>query len=521
MANYDVVVLGGGHNGLIMTCYLAKAGLKVCLLEAYKKVGGGVMTEELGLKGFKHDPFSSHQPGMLANPMISRDELGLQSKYGLKYNIYSPGNAFIFPDDSVFIHYADMAKTCESIAQFSKKDADAFPKFMKWCGEMQVIFSEYLFNPPPPFGGMLSFLEASEQGQEYLKLLFSSALDAAGDWFESPQLTGAIIRSAGESLASPAQKGTGSYVFWFAGGSVAVFPEGGSGALTEKLSACAKDLGATIMVSSPVKSVKVQGGEAKGVILESGEEITASKAVISSLNVKQLFLKLMNEGDVPAEFQEKIRRIRRGKFVTTKQNFSLNEPLKWKLGGDLDRTACVRMMPLVDDMLRIFNELDRGFPQTRDVGVGTPTLLDPTRAPEGKHTAFIWMDEPSEPRDGGAARWNTLKNEVMDGGFETLKSHVTNLTDDNVLERFSMSPTELEEFNPTWLGGDANHIGLTVGEIFSNRPMPGWGQYKTPVKNLYMCGASTHPGPAVIGGARAAVPLIMEYLGIKFDKVIK
>lgn len=289
MAKHEIVVVGGGHNGLIMTCYLAKAGLDVCLVEMQKKCGGGVMTEEMGLKGFRHDPFSSQHGGMLANPMIKQDELGLQSKYGLKYISYSPGNAYVFPDDSALIHYEDIGKTCESISRFSRKDADTFPRFMEWCGEMQRIFADYMFGPPPNFGNMISFLEASEQGCEYLKLLFSSALDIAEDWFESPQLKSAIIRSAGESLAAPSQKGTGTYVFWFAGGGVATFPQGGSGALSEALTACAKDNGATIMVSSPVKSIKVKGGEAKGVVLETGEEITATKAVISTLNVKHLF----------------------------------------------------------------------------------------------------------------------------------------------------------------------------------------------------------------------------------------
>ena len=255
--------------------------------------------------------------------------------------------------------------------------------------------------------------------------------------------------------------------------------------------------------------------------METGEEIIATKAVISALNVKQLFLKLMKEEDLPAAgFQDKIRRIRQGRFVTVKQNFSTNELLKFRAGEDVSKSACVRIMPLGDDILKMFSELDRGIPQSHDLGFGTATLVDPTRAPEGKHCCYMWLDEPSKLKDGGLAGWDEIKDEIMDGAMATLGAHTTNFSADNLLERFSCSPLDLERHNPSWIGGDANHLGLTMAEMFSNRPMPGWGNYKTPVQNLYICGASTHPGPAVIGGARAAVPLIMQYLGLKFDKVL-
>jgi phytoene dehydrogenase-like protein len=247
LEKHDVVVIGGGHNGLIAAAYLAKAGLDVCVIEKQDTCGGGVITRELTLPGFKHDPFSADHGAIQPNPLIREDELGLISKYGLKYITYSPGNAFIFPDDSALILYQDIDKTCESISQFSQRDAEAYPRFLKACEEMNRILADFMFFPPPNFGNMISFLEASEEGREYLRLIFGSTLDVAEDWFESEQMKTALTRSVSEALVSPHQKGTGNFVFKFASSAHGtVIPEGGSGALVEALTACLKDYGGTI-----------------------------------------------------------------------------------------------------------------------------------------------------------------------------------------------------------------------------------------------------------------------------------
>jgi phytoene dehydrogenase-like protein len=504
-----------------MAAYLAKAGLDVCVVERLPKCGGGVLTEELTLPGFKHDPFSADHAAIQANPLIRYDELGLISKYGLKYITYSPGNAFIFPDDRALILYQDIDKTCESIRQFSERDAEAYPGFLKACEEMNRILGEYMFSPPPDFGNMISFLEASEQGREYLRLILGSALDVAEDWFESDQMKSVLTRSVSEALVPPQQKGTGNFVFKFAAlAHGACLPEGGSGALTDALVACVRDKGGTIRVSSPVKTVSIKGGEARGAILDTGEEIMATRATIASINVKQLFLQMLKPEEVPSGFQEKVRRIRQSTFITMKQDMALNEAPRYKAGGDVDKAVFIRILPSLEDMLRIFEEFTYGVPQTIDLGLGTLTLADPTRAPQGKHCLFIWQDEPYHLKDGGPSRWDDIKQEIVDGGLERLRRHTTNLGTENILGRFIRTPLDLERYNPSWIGGDANHMAVSLSQLFSNRPLAGWGHYRTPVKKLYMCGASTHPGPAVSGGSRAAVRVVMEDLGINFKKVI-
>jgi phytoene dehydrogenase-like protein len=328
---HDVVVVGGGHNGLIVAAYLAKAGLDVCVLEASDIVGGAAASRQLTLPGFIHDPGATVHMTMQANPMIHRDELGLRSKYGLKYIAPDPQLAIVFPDDSALVFYRDLDKTCESIAQFSRRDAEMYRKFVGGAGQLLKAGGVATFSPAAPFGRLISLMDQSDIGREYLRVILSSTTDLAKEWFESEQMRIALNRWASEVMFGPQELGTGYYMFGlphFHAWGIA-WPEGGSGALTEKLAACIKDNGGTVRVSSPVKAVKVVGDEVKGVLLENGEEIIAKKAVVSNVNVKQLFLNFMEATDLPEGFQDKVRRIRHSPFSAMNQSLALKEAPKF------------------------------------------------------------------------------------------------------------------------------------------------------------------------------------------------
>jgi phytoene dehydrogenase-like protein len=517
---HDIVVIGGGHNGLVVAAYLAKAGLDVAVVERLPHCGGGVRTEELTLPGFWHDAFSSDHALIQSNPLIARDELGLKAKYGLKYLTHSPGTAFVFPDDRALIMYDELEKTCESISQFSLRDAEVYPKFIETCREMEAILAHFMFSPPPALGTMLSFLEASERGRDYLRLILSSALEVAEDWFESEEVRAALVRSVSEVLIPPQQQGTGNFVFKFApaAGGV-VIPEGGSGALTEALTRYLKDAGVKVITGAPVKTIKLESGSARGVILESGDEIVAEKAVVASVHVRQLLLEMLPESAIPQSMRISLGRLRPSVFVTMKQDLALSEAPRYTAGSEVDRCLFVRLTHPLEQMLRMYDDFRHGVPQTGDLGIGTPTVADPSRAPAGKHVLFIWQHEPQTPVDGWVT-WDELKTEIADGALQTLRDHTENLGPDTILGRFVRTPLDLEQYNPTWAGGDGNHIGVSLSQLFSNRPLPGLGQYRTPVKGLYLAGASTHPGPGVSGGGRAAALRVMEDLGINVRKVL-
>jgi len=333
----------------------------------------------------------------------------------------------------------------------------------------------------------------------------------------------AITRFASEAWVAPLEKATGINTFGFApllhtwG---AAFPEGGSGVVTQALEAFIRDNGGTIRLLSTVKGIKIEDGGAKRVVLDTGEEITAKRAIVSNLNVQQLFLDLLKPGELPPGFVEKVRNIRHISFTALNQAVALNEAPKWKAGEVVDKTWFVEITPFMEGYLRTFDDYVYGIPNATMPLLACPTLADPTRAPEGKHTLYLYHYAPYNLKDGGPARWDEIKQEVADAVLETAREYTTNMSSENILGRWIASPLDLERTNPAWVAGDLVHVGVALSQYLSNRPMPGWGQYRTPIKNLYMCGASTHPGGSAAGGGRAAVQLIMEELGIDFKQVI-
>ncbi|MFC1965200.1 phytoene desaturase family protein [Chloroflexota bacterium] len=519
---HDVVVIGAGHNGLVVAAYLARAGLDVCVVERQDIVGGAVATREVTGPGFKQEIGAIMHIMIQTNPLIRNDELGLISKYGLKYIEHDPQLAVVYPDQRALIFYKDMDKTCESIAQFSKKDAEVYPKFCKEMSEIARVADVSRFSPPPPFGRLFSILDQSEEGQEYIRVMLSSCQDIAQEWFESEQMINAVTRFASEAQIGPGQKGTGVYALAtiLFHESPAGIPLGGSGQLSEALAACIRDDGGQIRLSSPVKAIKVEKGEAKRVVLENGEEIAAKKAIISNLNVKQLFLQMLEPEVLPPDFPQRVKRIAPSSFSTMLQAFALNEAPKFKAGGDVNKSVIVQTNPWMEDYLRSFEELTYGIPQVSMLWTGIATVADPSRAPEGKHTLYLSQYQPYNLKEGGAAAWDEIRQKVADDVLDEFRRFTTNMGPENILGRWIASPLDLERYNPALVEGDYHHIGAFPTQWLSNRPLAGWGNYRTPVEKLYMCGASTHPGGGVSGGGRAAVEVIMEDLGIDFDKVV-
>lgn len=517
-----MVIIGGGHNGLIVAAYLAKAGLGVCVVEMQDMVGGCVITREVTLPGFKHDIAGAIHMMIQANPLIHKDELGLKSKYGLRYVFPDPPCAIVFSDDAPLVIYRDIGQTYDSIRQFSVKDADAYLKFCEYSKQTLAPVGIGMFSTPPGFGAMMSFLDASEGGRQYMKVLLSSVQDIAEEWFESKQMRAAFGRWASEEMIGPREKGTGLYV-----GSWPLFhtwgfglPIGGSGALSEALAVCIRDNGGTIKLSSTVKRVKVEAGAATGVILDSGEEIKAKKAVVSNVNVKQLFLTMVEADELPPGFQSEVGQLKHSTFAPLVQAIALNEAPKFKAGGDVNKAGFVEISPYCPELLRIYDDYAYGVPNAGMPIMGMSTLYDPSRAPEGKHTLYLYHYEPYSLREGGAEAWDKMKQEIADEVLETARKHTTNLGESNILGRWIASPLDYERMNPALISGDIGHIGSFLTQSFGNRPLPGWGQYKTPVEHLYMSGVSTHPGVGINGGGRATARQIMEDLGIDFKKVM-
>jgi phytoene dehydrogenase-like protein len=522
MNKYDFVIIGAGHNGLIVACYLAKAGFNVCVVEGSDKIGGGVRTEELTVPGFKHD-WASMMHGIISyNPLIYNDELGLKSKYGLKYIYPEKVFASVFPDGSTLVIQKNLDKTCENIASFSQHDADAYRAFHKYVGEMLTLASMGMFAPPPKWGAMNALLDASPQGREYMRILLSSAQDVVEEWFETEQVRTTMSRFATEMMIGPEEKGTGSAMFFVASlhRSGYPLPQGGSGRLVEALAACLKDLGGTIRTSSRVTSIKVTGNEVKSIVLFSGEELEAEKGVISSAHPKDLFLSLLKPENVSPDIIQKVKRIKPGTFSAINQVFALKEAPQFKFGEKAADAFFLEINPIEQEYLTIFDGFKRGKYSIKIPLMLTPSLFDPSRAPAGSHVFGIYHYEPYH-LEGGAARWDEIKQTVADEILDYASTFYTNLNNSNILGRWIATPLDIERINPSMKDGDIGHIGQFMTQMYSNRPITGYGQYKTPIQKLYLCGAGTHPGTGVSGGGRATAQVVLEDYGINLKKLVK
>jgi phytoene dehydrogenase-like protein len=521
---YDFVIAGSGHNALILGCYLSKAGQKVCIVEKNGKAGGSVATEELAGAGFKHDVCSVAHSLILGNPLMQKDELQLKSKYGLQYLMPEKLTAIFFDDGSVLEFYNDMDRTCASIAKFSENDAKSYRKFVETVNATLDMLVMGMFSVPPDAGLQAAMMNESAEGREMMRLQSISSWDLICEWFENDKIRIALARYASEAMMNPFDNGTGfgfylilPYMYKYGMG----IPVGGSGALADALVKCFKAHGGTLKLDSEVKAIKLQGKQAKGLTLTDGSEVLASKAVVAGLHVTQVFPKMVAGAELPEEFLHRLKRI---KYATLKPfvvYLTLKEPLQFKAGGAVGDFFWVeRSHNDVETFAQAFRQLEYGYPVRDFAAYVQQYKADASRLPDGKGMVHIYAFAPLDLKDGGREKWDQLGAEVAQGFIDDLRKLTTNLQDDNIIGMHFKTPLDLTRYNNALVETDIQHIGFYSWQLGGNRPVPGWGQYRTPVDKLYMTGGSTHPGGGVTGGpGRNAAQVIMEDFGLDFDAV--
>ena len=392
-STYDFVVLGGGHNGLITTAYLAKAGFSVCCLEANDEFGGSTRSGEVCAPGYVSDLGGMVHNMISATPIVTEDELGLFSKYGFEYAHAKALFCSIFPDQTSLIMHHDIDKACQNIAQFSKRDAEVYPEFHEYMVNMLAVAGIGSQSAPPPYGTMMNVMYMSPEGREFQRVLSSSAQQIVEEWFESEQVRVTFTRWCTEMMIDPRAIGTATLLYFTSRVHKPTyappFPMGGSQKFVEALMACCKDNGADLFTNAWVDGVTVQGGEIKGVRTKNGEEYLANNAVISTINIKDVYEML---GDnAPADEARYVRRLKQADFAALNQSFALKKIPEFKAGPEVLDAYCIEFAPEEKEYLETFSSYRLGEFNPRLPLVTIPSLWDPSRCPEGHSVVNLYL----------------------------------------------------------------------------------------------------------------------------------
>jgi phytoene dehydrogenase-like protein len=523
----DALVIGGGHNGLVCACYLAAKGWRVRVLERRGVVGGAAVTEEFH-PGFRNST-ASYTVSLL-NPKVIRD-LNL-AKHGLRV-IERPFGNFLPLNEREFIKVGGgLAATQAEVARFSQKDTDKLPAYYAMLDRVAAVLKDLLLETPPNVGGGIAdLLQALKTGRrmkqldmaarrDVLDLFTKSAGDVLDQWFESDPIKACFgFDSVVGNYASPYTPGSAyvllHHVFGEVNGKPGIWGHavGGMGSITKAMAAEAADRGVTITLDAPVKRVIVEGGRAAGVELESGEVLRA-KCVVSNLNPKLLFGKLVDRGDAPEEFGERIDAYKVGSG-TFRMNVALSELPRFSClpepGPHL--SSGIIMAPSMSYMEQAyFDAKTFGWSRNPIVEILIPSTVDDTLAPAGKHVASLFCQHVA-PQLPDGKHWDDCRETVADLMVDTVTRFAPNFKS-SVIARQIHSPLDLErKFG--LVGGDIMHGALSLDQLFSARPVLGYGNYRTPIRGLYQCGSGTHPGGGVTGvpGHNAAREILKDGRG--------
>ena len=510
----DVLIIGGGHNGLVTAFYLAKAGFKPLILERRAQVGGAAITDEF------HPSFRvstlSHTAGPL-RPDIVRD-MHLE-KHGLRFITPETCVTALSPDGRALSLYQDENKSAQAIAAFSQKDATKYPEFEKSLNKISEVIAEVLATTPPdidhPSGGDLwSMLKTGRalrnlgKREMYRVLRWGpmAVADLVAEYFET-ELLRAVIAARGifGTFLGPWSAGSSLQLLIRAAGDShpagsAFFAAGGMGALTQAMASAAKAAGAEIRTSADVIEIRVKDGAATGVLLGTGEEIN-SKAVISNADPKRTLLKLTDPTHLSPDFVQKLQHYR-GNGTVAKVNLALNGLPTFTALKNGDGSALkgrIHIGPEIDYLERAFDESKYGnFSRQPYLEATIPSLTDPTLAPEGKHVMSIYMQYAPYKLKGD---WEDQRKALGQTVVQTLAQYSSNLPE-MILTHQIITPLDLEEvYGMT--GGQIFHGDLALDQFFTMRPLLDWARYRTPIENLYLCGSGTHPGAGLTGGSGA------------------
>jgi len=512
---YDAVVIGAGHNGLTCACYLARAGLKVLVLEQYRDYGGMTISEEVTAPGYLSD---IHASGFLVAKLAPAMKDLQVAEHGLELITPDPNWALVTTDGQTMTIGRDVEDTVRSLGRFSKTDAATWRGLYERYQAAKPAIVNGMYSAPQSQAAHLAQLTKDPQGMDELRFEMQTARSWVNETFENETVRAFLASFAFHAAASPDDVGGGEFAWLF---STCVQDVGVSivkGGMHHVSAALAADLeahGGEIRTNASVASIVVDNGQAKSVRLAGGEEIAVEKVVASNVDPYHLTLDLLGEGVVGPEIADKIRHYEWGdSFFTI--HAALSEPVAFAAGEELGHAGYIHVQPpTIEDLSEIFAQCRAGDPPTTPlVGVVNEAVVDPTRAPEGKGLIkFVVHYVPYRRADGRS--WDDTDEAYADHVVDWLDSTALPGLRNKITHRVVHSPLNLERRIPSSMHGTHQHGAFVPYQHGAMRPIPEMGQFRAPVSNVYLCGAGSHPGSGVsMGPGHNAARAICDDLGI-------
>jgi beta-carotene ketolase (CrtO type) len=525
MESYDVVIIGAGHNGLVCAAYLLKAGYSVLLLEKRSVPGGAATTEEVmpqEAPGFKFNLCAIDHEFIHLGPVVEELEL---TKYGLEYLFCDPVTFCPHPDGKYFLAHKSVEKTCAEIARYSDRDAKKYAEFIDYWQRVTKAITP-MFNAPPKsiidiagnYGvqnikDLLSVIGGVDKALDLIRNMLTSPEDLLNEWFDSEIVKAPLARLAAELGAPPSQKtiAIGAMMMSLRHNPGMARPRGGTGALVKALLNLVKSKGGEVLCDQHVEQVLVDDGRAVGVRVAGGKEYRANKGVISNIDARRLFLQMVDPADIHSadpNLRERLeRRIVNNNETILKIDCALSEVPRFEKFDHKDEylIGSVLIADSVAHVEEAHSLAERGIiPDSNpSMYLDVPTVLDPSMAPGGKHTLWIEFFAPYQIAGAegtglkGTGWTDELKNKVADRVIDKLADYAPNIKDAIIARRVE-SPAELGERLGAYKG-NYYHIDMTLDQMIFFRPLPEIANYKTPIDNLFLTGAGTHPGGSISG----------------------
>ncbi|MEH2033631.1 MAG: beta-carotene ketolase CrtO [Nostoc sp.] len=525
MQEYDVVLIGAGHNGLVCAAYLLKAGYSVLLLEKRPVPGGAATTEEClpeEAPGFKFNLCAIDHEFIHLGPVVEELEL---EKYGLHYLECDPVVFCPHPDGKYFLGHKSVEKTCAEIARYNERDARKYAEFVDfWQRSLGAMIP--MFNASPKsiidilgnyditkLKDLFSVIGSPNKTLDFIRTMLTSAEDLLNEWFDEEFIKAPLARLASELGAPPSQKtlAIGAIMMAMRHNPGMARPRGGTGALVQALVNLVTSKGGVILTDQHVEKVLIDDGKAVGVRVAGGKEYRAKYGVISNIDAKRLFLQMTDKSDVDAAdpnlWERLERRIVNNNETILKIDLALDEPLRFPYHAHKDEYL-VGSILIADSVAHVeqahskctLGEIPDADPSMYLV---MPSYLDPTLAPSGKHTLWIEFFAPYQIAGAegtglkGTGWTDELKNKVADRVIDKLADYAPNVKNATIARRVE-SPAELGERLGAYKG-NYYHVDMTLDQMIFFRPLPEIANYKTPIDNLFLTGAGTHPGGSISG----------------------